>query len=71
MTVYKMRKLLRDKLKVKEDLAPIDMQCYRPERPKGMHQTTYLKLRIELYHLQEEYHRQFMKTASRILGLLS
>lgn len=67
---WKMLNILKNKFKIKESLAPMDAAYYKPERPKGMHKKTYLRLRIELYHLQEEYHRQFMKTAARIIRCL-
>ena len=65
-----MRKLLRDKFKVKEKLAPIEMQCYEPARPKGMHKKTYNRLLRELYILQESYYRQFVWEAGRICGMI-
>lgn len=69
-SAYKMRKLLRDKFKVSEDLAPIDAVCYIPERPKGMHMSTYNRLLLKLDRAQDDYHKSFVWEAARICGLL-
>lgn len=68
MTAHKMRKLLRDKFKVSGDLSPYDCCRYRPERPKGMHEKTYNKLKLSLFELREKYNQQFIRAAGRVIS---
>ena len=58
--VMRMERIL-DKLGVKENLAPIDMQCYVPNKPKGMHWKTYHKLVDKLEEAQDDYYCKSMK----------
>ncbi len=67
---YRMKRLLRDKFHVTEDLAPIDAQCYIPNRPRGMRKKTYIRLMEELERVQQEYYEAFIQGAARIIGLL-
>jgi len=62
-----MKKFIREKFNETENLAPVDAVYYRPERPKGMHRKTYHKLLCQLLRLQEEYDRQFVIGAMRII----
>jgi len=55
IATYKMRKLLHDGFKVKGALSPMDASTYRPDRPKGMHQKTYMRLRMQLLRAQQDY----------------
>lgn len=68
--IYKIRKLLRDKFGIIENLSPFDTSYYRPPRPKGMHQKTYDRLSIELLKLQIQYENESRKTFMRIAGIL-
>jgi len=68
MAVLKMNKFLRTKFKVTENLAPIEASVYRPERPKGMHKSTYGRLMSELKCLQQAYEQEYNKTAMKIIS---
>jgi len=67
MATLRMKKFIREKFKVTESLAPIDALCYIPLRPKGMHGKTYRRLKNELVGLQNDYEREYRKTAMKII----
>ena len=67
MAALKVKKFIREKFKITENLAPIDALCYRPLRPKGMHGKTYRRLKNELVGLQNDYDREYTKTVMKII----
>ena len=67
LAAHKLIKFIYTKFKVTDDLTPMIAADYRPERPKGMHVKTYIKLKAELIELQREYNRQYNISAERII----
>jgi hypothetical protein len=68
LSILGMQRALK-KLGIKDDFAPIDMECYTPPKPKGMHYKTYFKLLEELRDAQDEYHYNWTIVAMRICGI--
>ena len=64
----RMEKFIKNKFGVKKKLAPVDAECYIPDRPKGMHMKTYNRLLIELSDLQDNYSREWIRAVSRLFG---
>ena len=61
VSLCRMRHILYHKLRVKENLAPIDMKSYIPDKPKGMHYNTYNKHLIKLREVQKVYYCDIIK----------
>jgi len=66
---HRMERFLKVKFGVKGNLSPADAEYYTPDRPKGMHTKTYIRLLKELSILQEQYSREWIGGVSRIMGL--
>lgn len=63
----KMRKAVKPLDPEAVNLSPHELSQYRPERPKNMRHNTYYKLLRTFYRSQDEYAKEWMRTAGAIL----
>lgn len=63
-------RLAREKLRWKPSfqVVPADFPYMTPERPKGMHQTTYRRYLARYRRYQEKYRRDTLRALTAILG---
>lgn len=67
MVFYKASKLLNNKLKHKDDIAPADLTSLRVKKPKYMHYRTYYKHMKRYKQFVREYDTRFFMKAMAII----